>query len=84
MAVLDPKTKEMIGLAAAVAGNCIPCLRYHWVEALKEGCTAQELREAIGIAKMVKQAPIEEIDNTVSELLQDVRRGKDKNDEEGS
>jgi len=83
MAVLDPKTKEMIGVAAAIAGNCIPCLIYHWTEALKRECTVQELREVIGIAKMVKQVPIEGINKTIGELLKDVKIGQDNDDEKG-
>lgn len=83
MAALSPKTREMIGVAAAIAGNCMPCLRYHWTEAIKEGCTAQEMREVIGIAKMVKQAPIEEIADAVSELLKDPLVGKGTSNEGG-
>lgn len=82
MAELDLKTKEMVAMAAAIAGNCIPCLKYHAAEAIKAGCTSGEMREVVRIAKMVKQVPIDEIDKTIVELLGKTTSAKGKEGEE--
>jgi AhpD family alkylhydroperoxidase len=71
---LDPKTKEMVAIAASVAGNCIPCLRYHFEQALKEGCTKEEIQEVLEVSNMVKQRPINEINRTALSLLQNVEK----------
>jgi AhpD family alkylhydroperoxidase len=34
MASLDAVTTELVGIAAAVAGHCQPCLEYHLAEAV--------------------------------------------------
>jgi AhpD family alkylhydroperoxidase len=69
MPELDPKTKEMVAIAASVAGNCIPCLRYHFGKAVEAGCTKQEIQEVIEIANMVKQRPIGEINKVAVQML---------------
>lgn len=66
---LDPKTKELAAVAAAIAGNCLPCLKYHFSEAKKNGCTGQELSEVIEIAKMIKNRPITDIEKFAGQLL---------------
>jgi AhpD family alkylhydroperoxidase len=47
MEILDPKTKEFIGIAAAVAGLCQPCFDYHFGEAQKYG-KARPISKASG------------------------------------
>ena len=70
MSELDSKTKEMIAIGASIAGNCIPCLRYHFKEAVKQGCTKQEIREVFEISNIVKQRPINEINKLFIQLLE--------------
>ncbi len=67
---IDPRTRELIAVGASIAGNCMPCLRYHFAAALKAGCTLEEITEAIELAKMVKQRPIDDISKLASELIQ--------------
>jgi len=74
MAELDTKTKEMVALAASVAGNCIPCLRHHFQEAIKANCTKQEIQEVIEIANMVKQRPAQLINEAAAGLMQRVKK----------
>ena len=69
MTDLDAKTKELVAIAASVAGNCIPCLKYHFDAAIKENCTKQEIAEAIEIAKTIKQRPIGDINELTIQLL---------------
>ncbi|MCL6591829.1 MAG: carboxymuconolactone decarboxylase family protein [Firmicutes bacterium] len=69
---LDPKTRELAAVAASAAGNCMPCLRYHFAEAKKNGCTEEELSEVIEAAKMIKNRPITEIEKIAGQLLEEM------------
>jgi AhpD family alkylhydroperoxidase len=66
---LDPKTKEMIAVAASIAGNCLPCLKYHFTEAVTQGCSKEELHEVIILANAIKQKPIEHINEFAGKLV---------------
>ena len=46
---LDPKTKELIGLAVASHIKCQYCTYFHTRAAETNGATAQEIREAIAM-----------------------------------
>lgn len=67
--ILDKKTSELIGIAAAIAGNCEPCLKFHFSQAKKVGCSKDEIKEAIKIAKMVKESPIQTIYELADKLV---------------
>jgi len=67
--LLSLQVRELIGIGASIAGNCLPCLRYHFAEAAKAGCSFEEMEEAIQLAKMVKERPIQDIYKLVDELL---------------
>ena len=67
--VLDDKIRELIGIAASIAGGCEPCLKYHYNAAKNTGCTLEQMREAVEIAKMVRQAPLNAVDELASKLL---------------
>ncbi len=60
--VMDPKTRELVAVGASVAGNCAPCLRFHLKEAAAKGCSKEEIEEAIELAGMIKQNPLNEIE----------------------
>jgi len=67
--ILDPKTTELIAIGSSIAGNCLPCLRYHFAEAIKNGCTVQEIDEAIKLGKMIKERPINDIYKLAEDLI---------------
>lgn len=69
MPVFDRKTTEMIALSASVAANCVPCTQYHLEQAQKQGFTKEEITEIITVAKMVKQRPTNEVDETIANFL---------------
>lgn len=50
---LDVKTKELLGLVASAVLRCDDCVAYHIDQCIKEGCTDQELWEALDIALIV-------------------------------
>ena len=73
---LDTRIRELIAVGASIAGNCLPCLRYHFTEALKAGCTLEEIAEAIELSKMVKERPMKDIYRLADDLLQRERETK--------
>jgi AhpD family alkylhydroperoxidase len=66
---LSPQTEELIAVGSSIAGNCLPCLRYHFAEAIKNGCTIHEIEEAINIGKMVKERPRNDIYKLAEDLI---------------
>ena len=60
--MLDLKTRELIAIAASVVAKCQPCLDYHVEEARKAGASDTDIRNAIKIARLVRQAGIEKMD----------------------
>lgn len=67
--LIDPKTNELIAIGASIGGNCMPCLRYHFAEAVKNGCTIHEIEEAIKLGKIVKERPINDIYKLAVDLI---------------
>ncbi len=67
---MDLKTKELIGIAASYAGNCEQCLAYHIDQGRRAGLTKQEIKIAIRIADIVKQASASFLDDLISETLE--------------
>lgn len=67
---MDAKTKELAAVSASVAGNCLPCLAYHFEQAVKLGCAPEDIDEVIELAKMIKNRPSEDI----LELSQQLRK----------
>ena len=47
---LDPKTRELIALAVGVTRQCDGCITTHVHAARKQGATAEEIAEALGVA----------------------------------
>ena len=66
---LDPKTIELAGISASIAGGCRPCLDFHFKKALEVGCSLDQVKEAILLAKMIKQRPITDIYEHAEKLL---------------
>lgn len=68
--VLTVRQRELVAIGASIGGNCLPCLRHHFAEAVKAGCTLEEIGEAIELSKMVKERPMKDIYKLADELLQ--------------
>ena len=69
VSLFDSKTTELIAIGSSIAGNCLPCLRYHFAEAIRLGVSIDEIQEAIKIGKMVKERPINDIYKLADDLL---------------
>jgi AhpD family alkylhydroperoxidase len=59
---------ELVTIAAAIASNCEPCLRYHVHEAEKLGVTTADIQRAITLAAKVKEAPHRKIMRMAAQL----------------
>ena len=66
---LDPKTKELAGIAAAVAGHCQPCFAYHYKEALSLGVPVEAIRAAVELARAVRSAGDRHMDEFVTRWM---------------
>ena len=70
--MLDSKTNELIAVAASVVAKCQPCLDYHVEEARKAGVSDSDMRNAISIARMVRQAGDDNMDKYTDDKLGEV------------
>lgn len=66
---LDGRTAELVAVGASVAANCLPCLRYHFAEAAKAGCSPEGFNEAVELARRVKTRPTTDMTKLVTELV---------------
>ncbi len=57
-ASLDPKTAELIAIAAAAGTGAESCLKVHMGAALKEGATRDEILDTLLIAAMIGKTNI--------------------------
>jgi len=81
---MDEKIKLLIAIGAAVAANCIPCLQYLHDLAPLSGATEQEILEAIGVGKTVRNGAASKTENFAYTLFGKVKAGTDvKKDEFG-
>jgi AhpD family alkylhydroperoxidase len=56
--VLDPKTQELISIAASLVAKCQGCIDGHIKKALSLGATKEEISEALCIAAAINAAAI--------------------------
>jgi AhpD family alkylhydroperoxidase len=54
--LITPAVAELIAIAAAVASNCDPCLRYHVHQAGQLGVTRHEIEQTVQLAAEIKDA----------------------------
>jgi AhpD family alkylhydroperoxidase len=71
---LEPKTKELVGIAAAVAGHCQPCFAYHYKEALRLGVSEEAIRATMELARAVRQAGDKHMDEFANRRMADTTR----------
>ncbi len=67
--MLDPKTRELISIAASIVAKCQPCLDYHVEEARKAGASDSDMRNAVSIARMIRKQGDENMDIYADEKL---------------
>ena len=50
---LNNKTKELIAIACSVMADCVPCINWHYKQALEAGASKEEIAETCAIAMAV-------------------------------
>ena len=75
VSIFDSKISELIAIGAAIGGNCLPCLRFHFAEAIRLDVSIDEIKEAIKIGKTVKERPINDIYKLAEDLISRKLRG---------
>lgn len=73
---MDQKIKEMIGIAAAYAGNCERCLQYHIQQGIDIGLSKKEILIAVRIADRVMQAGKSFMLDVVNEMVGELEETK--------
>jgi AhpD family alkylhydroperoxidase len=53
---MDEKTRELIGVAASIAGHCRPCFLYHFKQAKALNIPMRDLEETIEFGKSIGDA----------------------------
>lgn len=76
---LDLRTRELVGVGAAVAANCLPCLRYHVAEAQRSGCSPAAIEAATKVGLAVKSRPAEDMNRLIEQLLNRLNQGSAMN-----
>jgi len=67
---LSEKEKELVAIGAAIGGNCIPCLEWHYKKCIELGFTKDQMRLAIAMAKKVKEVPNKMIYEAADQLIE--------------
>jgi len=65
---LSERELEMAAIGAAIGGNCIPCLEWHYNKCVELGFSKKEMQEAFDMAKTVKEMSNKKIDDTAKKL----------------
>ncbi|MEN3187006.1 MAG: carboxymuconolactone decarboxylase family protein [Atribacterota bacterium] len=66
---MDVKTRELVGIAAAIAGHCQKCFSYHYSEAKRIGIEEKDILEAIEFAKTIRSAGNQGMDEFVKQMM---------------
>ena len=66
---LDPETKLLVGISAAVASGCIPCLEKMAGLANKAGIDPKKIKESAIIGQFVKDQPSYHMKEAADNLL---------------
>lgn len=51
---METITRELVAIAAAIAGKCQPCFAYHFKQAQELGIPQEQIDEAIQLAKDIR------------------------------
>lgn len=67
---MDVKMKELIAIGASVAGHCQPCLTHHLDQARRLGVSADEIKEAVAVGRMVEKGAMSAMNKFAQNLLE--------------
>jgi 4-carboxymuconolactone decarboxylase len=61
MKALNMKEQELVAIGAAIASNCIPCIKYHIPQAKAAGLTDAQILAAVDLAEKVRSVPAKKV-----------------------
>ncbi len=64
-----PAVAELVAIGAAIAANCLPCLRYHVKAATELGVTSADIARAVEMAAKVKDVPHQSVLTLAARLI---------------
>jgi len=68
---MDVRTRELIAIGASVTANCQPCIKYHVSKARENGASAQDIEDAVAMAKKVRKGAMAMMDELIPTILAD-------------
>ncbi len=75
---MDPKTKGLVAIAASIATNCQPCMKYHLKIARSSGATEEEIKDMMEMAKAVKMKSAMVMDEFAEEILSSAQKSSNE------
>jgi len=74
---IDERTKELVGIAASVAGHCRPCFLYHFKQAKKLGVSLDEIKEIIEFAGSISAAGVQGMNDFILKTIKREKEGSE-------
>jgi AhpD family alkylhydroperoxidase len=71
---MDPKTEELVAIAASVAGRRQPCFRHHLMKAKELEIDEEDIQEAVDFAQRIGNAGGQRMDEFVENLLKEAKK----------
>jgi AhpD family alkylhydroperoxidase len=65
----SPAVEELVAIGAAIACNCEPCFKHHFLAAIEQGVSRGDIALAIATARKVKEHIAEQVLKTAGEQL---------------
>ncbi|MCE5295738.1 MAG: carboxymuconolactone decarboxylase family protein, partial [Euryarchaeota archaeon] len=66
---MDERTKELVAIAASVAGHCQPCFRHHLGKAKELGIEFEDIRKVVALATSISGVGDKRMAEFVEETL---------------
>ena len=67
---LSEKERELAALGASIGCNCVPCIVYHIAKARQCGLTDHQIRDAVELARRVRDVPANQVLSTALAQLE--------------
>lgn len=75
MSYLTEQQHALVAVGAALASNCIPCIKFHIRKGLLAGLSSDVIAEAIEVAEKVRQVPADNVRTAATAALDRRRAG---------
>jgi AhpD family alkylhydroperoxidase len=67
---MELRAKELVAIAASVAGHCQPCFRHHLKKAREAGASEEDIEQTVELAKRISEIG----DRRMAEFVEEVMR----------